>query len=493
MSTIDYEKIAKDILKQNLSGNSQTKIADILGVSRHAVRKALTLSLTSDQSEVIVEDSLTSDDETIIATTENGCVSYTPSGSAPVSVGDICQWGKTAITGLIVDVDMETKTISYIEIGEIGVPNAKISSCFFKNWKKRKARNNGVNHQFIYTQDIAKANGECGQTLARSIGNGEVTWYEKYKGLYDSDAVLISTASSDNYSSDAVVDSEDDVVSAHDADQDTVKKLRGDNCPYRLAVSTRSVTIIVDGETFVITSDEGERFKDAIKLAQDKDWENLLVLCQARSRAAVNANAIMSKFGFEVQQGFVVMGDKTRQMKLGGVDVLMRRVDSYAKSGDIDGVTAMSKFIDKLIDNPNPEIMNRVIDFIRFGDVEVDSEGYVIAYKYVESNYKDSHSRRLDNRVGCVVKMRRALVDANINSECSQGLHVCALSYVFSFWSTGKRLVKVRLNPRDIVAIPKDYKGAKIRCCEYTVIEDVTSKFLQRKIPIDFKGVFKGV
>ena len=70
---------------------------------------------------------------------------------------------------------------------------------------------------------------------------------------------------------------------------------------------------------------------------------------------------------------------------------------------------------------------------------------------------------------------------------------MCALSYVFSFWGTGKRLVKIRLNPKDIVAIPKDYKGAKIRCCEYKVLEDVTSKFLQRKIPIDFKGIFKGV
>ena len=88
--------------------------------------------------------------------------------------------------------------------------------------------------------------------------------------------------------------------------------------------------------------------------------------------------------------------------------MIMRRVESYANSGDIDGVMAMSKFIDRLIDNPDPNIMNRVIDFIRFGDVEVDSEGYIIAYKYVDADYKDSHSKKLDNRPDCVVKMRRA-------------------------------------------------------------------------------------
>ena len=200
---------------------------------------------------------------------------------------------------------------------DVGDPTALISTCSYKNWKKRKARNIGVDHQFIYTQDIAKANGECGQTLARSIGNGEVTWYEKYKGLYEADAVLVSSAKYDENSDGEIIDAEDAVVSAHDADADVVKKLRGDNCPYRLAVSTRSVSIIVDGNSFVITSDEGQRFQDAITAAQNKEWDTLLTMCQGRSRAAINANAIMSKFGFEVKQGFVIMGRQNWPVEIG--------------------------------------------------------------------------------------------------------------------------------------------------------------------------------
>lgn len=174
----------------------------------------------------------------------------------------------------------------------------------------------------------------------------------------------------------------------------------------------------------------------------------------------------------------------------GGLDSILRRLEAFSISGNEKGVLALGRFVDKLLDNPDINIMNRVVDFVKFADVEIDEDGDIITYKYVDGDYMDSHSRKLDNRPGAEVFMKRALVDPNIDNECSQGLHVCALSYAFGFWSNGKRLLRTKLNPRDIVAIPRDYKGAKIRTCRYSSIADVTDKFLQRKIPVDFKGFF---
>ncbi len=63
--------------------------------------------------------------------------------------------------------------------------------------------------------------------------------------------------------------------------------------------------------------------------------------------------------------------------------------------------------------------------------------------------------------------------DDNPDQTCSRGLHFCAASYLSNYGSGGSRIVVVKINPRDVVAFPRDYNLAKGRACAYQVVGEV--------------------
>ena len=75
------------------------------------------------------------------------------------------------------------------------------------------------------------------------------------------------------------------------------------------------------------------------------------------------------------------------------------------------------------------------------------------------------------NAVGDTLSMPRNAVDEDKNRTCSAGLHFCSYSYLPHFG--GERIVVVKINPRDVVAIPADYNNAKGRTCRYEVVEEL--------------------
>lgn len=469
------------LIKKDGEGLSQVKMAAKFGVSRRRIASALKLALSVPEAAEMAE----ADNSATITTTDNGCVSVVPSSASPASVGDEFSWGLNGDNvALVAWVDADVKELAIARILGYGEENPilsnKVETVSFRNWKKRKnLKHIGINHKFIFCQATAKDEKAWdGKVESAVIAMGaERNWLEVYGERF------VKIEQSEVAMGVEVVD---------EIDHKSLKAAAGkvSECPYRLTVSTRSITIIEGSKVLTVTTDEGQRFQKATEAMNNGDWGTLHKLCSGRSERADDYQKTISKLGFTIKGGYIVMNNGTGQIALGGLDSILKRLEAFSISGNEKGVLALGRFVDKLLDNPDINIMNRVVDFVKFADVEIDEDGDIITYKYVDGDYMDSHSRKLDNRPGAEVFMKRALVDPNIDNECSQGLHVCALSYAFGFWSNGKRLLRTKLNPRDIVAIPRDYKGAKIRTCRYSSIADVTDKFLQRKIPVDFKGFF---
>lgn len=469
------------LIKKEGEGLSQEKMAAKFGVSRRRISAAVKLALSVPEAAEMAE----ADSGATITTTDNGCVSVVPSGASPASVGDEYSWGLNGDNvALVAWVDADAKELAIARILDYGEENPilsnKVETVSFRNWKKRKnLKHIGINHKFIFCQATAKDEKAWdGKVESAVIAMGaERNWLEVYGERF------VKIEQSEVAMGVEVVD---------EIDHKSLKAAAGkvSECPYRLTVSTRSITIIEGSKVLTVTTDEGQRFQKATEAMNNGDWGTLHKLCSGRSERADDYQKTISKLGFTIKGGYIVMNNGTGQIALGGLDSILKRLEAFSISGNEKGVLALGRFVDKLLDNPDIKIMNRVVDFVKFADVEIDEDGDIITYKYVDGDYMDSHSRKLDNRPGAEVFMKRALVDPNIDNECSQGLHVCALSYAFGFWSNGKRLLRTKLNPRDIVAIPRDYKGAKIRTCRYSSIADVTDKFLQRKIPVDFKGFF---
>jgi hypothetical protein len=71
--------------------------------------------------------------------------------------------------------------------------------------------------------------------------------------------------------------------------------------------------------------------------------------------------------------------------------------------------------------------------------------------------------------------MDRDMVDADSSRTCSRGLHVASWGYVKGH----STIVSVKVNPVDVVSIPYDYNGQKMRVCRYQVIDTITGEYTE--------------
>jgi hypothetical protein len=124
-------------------------------------------------------------------------------------------------------------------------------------------------------------------------------------------------------------------------------------------------------------------------------------------------------------------------------------------------------FWENLKKNPSEDSRKDLFAFLEANHVPITPDGHFIAYKGVTNEFKDTHTRTMDNSPGRIVRMRRKDVDPNRNNTCSSGLHVAAFRYAKGFSGV---LLDVKVNPRDVVTVPPDYNEQKIRVCRYEVL-----------------------
>lgn len=128
-------------------------------------------------------------------------------------------------------------------------------------------------------------------------------------------------------------------------------------------------------------------------------------------------------------------------------------------------------FIDNLMLNPSEDSRNELYLFLEAGNMPLTEDGCFLAYKKVRANYTDQHTGKMDNSVGAKPYMDRALCDANRNVVCSSGLHFCSWEYLNSM--TGSRVMVLKVNPKDVVSIPRDYGDTKGRASTYEIIGEI--------------------
>jgi hypothetical protein len=137
------------------------------------------------------------------------------------------------------------------------------------------------------------------------------------------------------------------------------------------------------------------------------------------------------------------------------------------------------KALQSLMANPTADARERFPIFAernRFGFLP---DGRIGAFKAVRDDFRDHHSGTFDNSPGKVLEMPREHVDADPNRTCSNGLHLGALEYVKTYLSHTSKIVFCAFWPKDVVAVPTDYDGTKMRVCRYEVLEEVDPAFVE--------------
>lgn len=163
-------------------------------------------------------------------------------------------------------------------------------------------------------------------------------------------------------------------------------------------------------------------------------------------------------------------------------------------------VKPMLNFVSNLMANPSKRAVDETFGFVDACKLPITEDGCILAYRRVRADYLDQHSRTVPNKpahlfteaelqampIVCgkqnevtvtvmdgrtFVDMDRNLVDEDKDRTCSQGLHACSYEYLKHF--PGERLIVVKINPADIVAVPSDYSNSKLRTCSYEILEEI--------------------
>lgn len=279
-----------------------------------------------------------------------------------------------------------------------------------------------------------------------------------------------------------------EVVEEAKEGESTARKLKGTDLDkflkeHQILILDNQVVITQNGKALTIGS-EHEAYNAIVEAIKVGDIKRAYELMEPRKA--------ISKF----TQGRLLLDGK--KVSWQGYDItglsMAKRFMEVAMKGDYSMVERFAKFLDKVFDNPSAVLVKsgRIFEFMQYQDIEVDEDGDIIVYKVVRSNYMDKHSGTISNKPGTIVRMARSFVDDNMASLCSYGLHVCAPAYIRKlFGNSGDRVLRCKLNPKDIVSVTNDYNSSKIRCCEYLVLEDYTQKYNQKFKSIDMVGFYK--
>lgn len=244
-------------------------------------------------------------------------------------------------------------------------------------------------------------------------------------------------------------------------------------------LSQNQVTVIINNKSYSIPSG-GKNF-ELIKDELGKDninWE--------RVEKFANTKAFISDYcgkNFDIKDN-VFYYKNNEGVEISTSPIITRILESAYKNEDIQRYL---NFFDKILTNPSESSREELFIFLKYCNLPIVEDGDFLAYKVVNSNYRDCYSNNFDNSIGKVVQMERSKVDDKRQNTCSSGLHFCSKDYIKSFISSNNHLMVIKINPQDVVSIPDDYNNTKGRCCKYQVIGEVDAINIPELKDIDYK------
>jgi hypothetical protein len=220
------------------------------------------------------------------------------------------------------------------------------------------------------------------------------------------------------------------------------------------------IAATIEGQSYTIDNDH-PKYKEAIDAVRQKDWEKFVDLVNITKQV----NSYLSDSGVRVVDGAVTYNGEIIH------NTLTNRILAFMREGL--PYEPLIKFFENLMQNPSKRAVDELYDFLEAGELPIDEQGFFLAFKNTRSNFYDIHSGTFRNMVGDVCEMPRNKVDEDKNRTCSTGLHFCSIKYLPHFVdSDGGHTMIVRINPKDVTAIPADYSNTKGRCCRYEVVAE---------------------
>jgi len=232
-------------------------------------------------------------------------------------------------------------------------------------------------------------------------------------------------------------------------------------------ITNESIQIFIDDKNYIIetTNAKYEEIIVSLRETEDKNDAFIETLMQAIDMAyAINAKDTSPLF--KIEDGIVYYkGEPLKNHLTERLVYLFENNMPY---------TFLYNFMENCELNEHKYILDEIYDFLEKSQLPITEDGCFLAYKKVNSDYMDFYSGTKDYSVGNIVT--EDVCDFDRQNHCSKGLHFCAKSYLDHYYGHTGIVVCVKVNPKNVVAVPRDYGYAKGRCKElevlYTIQDD---------------------
>jgi len=243
---------------------------------------------------------------------------------------------------------------------------------------------------------------------------------------------------------------------------------------YRIisVMNTNNIAVTITGQGKITACIEGAihtidithpNYSKALQSVKESDWNGFLdaVDLTRKVRDFILNDNIKIEGGVINYKGEIVHNTLTKRV----IDFMQNDLP----------FSPLLRFLENLMENSSKRAVDELYDFLEVGELPITEDGHFLAFKNVRSDFKDIHSGTFDNSVGSICEMRRNQVDEDKDRTCSYGLHFCSIAYLPNFRdSNGGKTMIVKINPKDVVAIPADYNNTKGRTCRYEVVGEYT-------------------
>lgn len=239
-----------------------------------------------------------------------------------------------------------------------------------------------------------------------------------------------------------------------------------------------SVIVVVDGEPHIAASTH-PNYNEIVSRASLGD-ETVVELFDVSKTVATKFQGLTERVS--VANGRVYLdGDEMNSP-------LTRQIVRFLEQGEDFG--PLANFLEKLMQNPNEHSREQLYTWLDAHDFTITPDGDILGYKGVAKDHNGNyvsinHGRAIvngeeqrgaiRNNIGDVVEMPRSDVQFNPGVGCSTGLHVGTWDYASNFSQSD--VLEVVVNPRDVVSVPTDCGGQKLRTCRYRVTGVTTGNY----------------
>jgi len=225
-------------------------------------------------------------------------------------------------------------------------------------------------------------------------------------------------------------------------------------------ITGKSITVNFEGETYSLMA--GTKEYDQVKLCiKEKRYPDI--------KGIVIKASVIEEYtdgNFVVRDGDIFLSG--RKLPIG----LAHKILEFRTEGL--PYDSLIQFGTKILQNPSYRSVNQLFSFLEKNSHPICPDGDFIAYKFVRNNFLDKHTGTIDNSPGKIVEMPRNQVNEDPEQTCSAGLHAANWNYAIDFGSGDDgKMIELKINPADVVAIPLDYNESKMRVCRYLVLGEV--------------------